>query len=138
MLLGVLGQEISVGSLPTTVQEQWLADLAGTEDETVDDGTALACGSPGEVANDPAYGDYLPTPRSMWHNVAFYANDQLRQRVAWGLSQIYVVSDVGYQNEGRWAEPWGAYYDIMVSHRRYVPRLNCQPIFISFGVLHYE
>eukprot|EP01052_Picozoa_sp_SAG31_P007863 SAG31_NODE_383_length_16451_cov_8.412977_5_plen_86_part_00 len=75
------------------------------------------------MANDPAYGhkyggrygyQQKPSywPRDMlWLNAVFHAEDQLRQRVAWALSQIYVVSEVGHPGgEGGYSQ----YYDIFV------------------------
>ena len=85
----------------------------------------LMCGSPGEVANSPALGDryagrlatstfdnygvlsLLPNHFSVYGHgpnkqgihamQALYAEDQLRQRVAFALSQIFVIAseDVG-------------------------------------------
>eukprot|EP01046_Picozoa_sp_COSAG06_P010573 COSAG06_NODE_579_length_14027_cov_2.460942_5_plen_3130_part_00 len=122
--LGVLGQEIEFSSLPTTVQVPWLAEFAGAEDVSVDPGVSLSCGSQGEVANDPAlghkYGDrrefpQKPTHRDkemLWPNVIVHAQDQLRQRVAWALSQMYVVSGPGGY-EGN-SESVPNFYDILV------------------------
>ena len=49
----------------------------------------------------------------IWDNVVLKADDQLRQRMAWALSQTFVVSpDSGnYNSEGAYA-----YYDIFVRH----------------------
>ena len=80
-------------------------------------GAFEACGSPGEVANIKTMGHrYLfPTEEEneldwaplrdrhdpedgklmVWANVAMKAEDQLRQRMAWALSQIFVVSESG-------------------------------------------
>lgn len=44
----------------------------------------------------------LAAAREMtWYNVALKGNDQLRQRVAWGLSQIFVANldGVGHKQE---------------------------------------
>ena len=41
--------------------------------------------------------------------------DQLRQRVAWALYQIFVISDKGGMKNNE-AEAWHAYYDIFVRH----------------------
>ena len=63
------------------------------------------CGSRNEVANEPALGDhfdaYTGTNTGSNHNggnresvffmIALGANDQLRQRVAWALSQMIVL-----------------------------------------------
>lgn len=97
----------------------------------------LSCGSPGEVANDPAKGHqfrfYTTRDRAdqdldnhffdrfadelskstVWTAKALYAKDQLRQRVAWALSQIFVVSANGFGMDDR-TELWLNYYDIFV------------------------
>ena len=51
----------------------------------------------------------------VWTMLALSAKDQLRQRMAWALSQIYVVSDEGL-NKGTENEVWHTYYDIFVRH----------------------
>ena len=97
------------------------------------------CGSPGEVANEPLHGhqlsithggeydwhfdmDYLSrwgTDRlaktAVWTMQALYGNDQLRQRTAWALSQIFVVAIVGDNFAGQ-NEMWLNLYDIFVRH----------------------
>ena len=50
----------------------------------------------------------------VWTMVALHAEDQLRQRVAWALYQIFVISDKAV-NTPR-SEAWHAYYDIFVRH----------------------
>lgn len=102
----------------------------------------LACGSPGEVANNPSKGhqflfflmhpdrdqdrdyDNPYTPRINHHTVpksatwtmkALYGEDQLRQRVAWALSQIYVTGTPGFTYD-LFNELWVNYYDIFVRH----------------------
>lgn len=50
---------------------------------------------------------------AVWIMQALYAPDQLRQRMAWALSQIYVCSSNGAGYDER-AESWLAYYDIFV------------------------
>ena len=97
-----------------------------------------ACGSPGEVANDPALGNNFlsflePGPSatyqlldetnsgscgqkdSPWTNVVMTADDQLRQRMAWALSQTFVVGDSGTPQVCS-TELHGTYYDIFVRH----------------------
>ena len=52
--------------------------------------------------------------KSMVHNtIALRAEDQLRQRVAWALAQVYVIGTDGLGKEGQ-VEVWTAYYDIFV------------------------
>ena len=54
-----------------------------------------------------------PFQESWWQN-ALTAPDQLRQRVAWALSQILVVSQEGALADKH--EPATAYYDLLLSH----------------------
>jgi len=101
---------------------------------------AMLCGSPGEVANEPREGhlmsmftssrkEYPPnrhfdnryyTRQSqnlgksiVWTMKALRADDQLRQRMAWSLSQIFVVGAPGF-GEDNFNEMWISYYDIFV------------------------
>lgn len=53
-----------------------------------------------------------PNRQSAWFKVALTARDQLRQRVAFALSQILVVSDVSLGDDSR-TEPLANYYDIL-------------------------
>ncbi len=53
-----------------------------------------------------------PNRQSAWWKTVLTARDQLRQRVAFALSQILVVSDVGLGDDSR-TEPLAAYYDIL-------------------------
>jgi cullin-associated NEDD8-dissociated protein 1 len=48
-------------------------------------------------------------------NVQFNADDQLRQRVAWALSQIYTIGQAG-TNKQHLTECWINYYDIFTRH----------------------
>lgn len=52
--------------------------------------------------------------QSAWMKTVLTADDQLRQRVAFALSQILVVSDVALGEDSQ-AEPLAAYYDILVN-----------------------
>lgn len=56
-----------------------------------------------------------PNRQSAWWKNALTAPDQLRQRVAFALSQIFVVSDVALGDDNR-AEPLANYYDILGRH----------------------
>ena len=48
----------------------------------------------------------------VWASVVMSAKDQLRQRVAFALSQIFVVSSNGLDKLRKQTEPFAAYYDI--------------------------
>ena len=53
------------------------------------------------------------TKKVIWYEAALNAEDQLRQRIAWALSQYFVVGEVGSNNPGT-TERWTNYYDIFV------------------------
>ncbi|MSU48109.1 MAG: DUF1800 family protein [Opitutus sp.] len=64
---------------------------------------------------DPTNNPYLLLFRQRaWFQIALTAPDQLRQRVAFALSQILVVSDSGFGNN--MTEPLAAYYDILANN----------------------
>lgn len=56
----------------------------------------------GRVEDTQNVGMYLYRYQAWWH-IALTADDQLRQRVAWALSQIFVISDSGtnFNNDDR-------------------------------------
>ncbi len=56
-----------------------------------------------------------PNRQAAWWKTVLTAPDQLRQRVAFALSQIFVVSDVGLGDDSR-AEPLANYYDMLGRH----------------------
>jgi uncharacterized protein (DUF1800 family) len=53
-----------------------------------------------------------PNRQAAWWKVSLTAPDQLRQRVAFALSQIFVVSDVSLGDDNR-SEPLAHYYDLL-------------------------
>jgi hypothetical protein len=93
----------------------------------------VVCGSPGEIPNDPTLpsefdfgldnsvdrtgttNDFEIQRETVWTTIALYGEDQLRQRMAWALSQILtmVVKDVDAEDE---TEPFLVFYDILVRH----------------------
>jgi len=136
-LVGKYSEIVLLQTLPQPLQTQALVDdlsASGNQGEV-----SLVCGSPGEVANDPEKGhqlsithggeydwhfdmDYLSrwgTDRlaktAVWTMKALYGKDQFRQRMAWALSQIFVVAIVGDNYAGQ-NEMWMNFYDIFVRH----------------------
>jgi cullin-associated NEDD8-dissociated protein 1 len=102
----------------------------------IEGGVSLVCGSPFEVANNASLAGSLlagafdivtseskTTPESrlmeqnlmIWMDVALNSKDQLRQRIAWALSQILVVAPYALES---WYtnEVFLTYYDIFVRH----------------------
>ena len=57
-LVGRLGDSVDFAALPTSVQTSAMATLLGAAADSVAGGVE-ACGSPGEVANDPALGHHF-------------------------------------------------------------------------------
>ena len=55
------------------------------------------------------------TKKVVWYEAAINAEDQLRQRIAWALSQYFVVGEEGSNQQGL-TERWLNYYDIFVRH----------------------
>lgn len=53
------------------------------------------------------------TKKVVWYEAAINAKDQLRQRIAWALSQYFVVGEEGSNQEGT-TERWLNFYDIFV------------------------
>ena len=90
----------------------------------------MVCGSPNEVANkSPGNNtflyawtsntkhliEYSQQKKNAWTMATIEAADQLRQRVAWALSQILVITP--NQIDGKeYSEPYMHYYDIFVRH----------------------
>ena len=155
-LLGRLGDTVDCVELPTSVQVDAMAELVGADGTSALSGDE-SCGSPGEVANDPRLGAQLryqlgtyeygdlshpgrtpgnlinsrSTKYAVWQNIALNCTDQLRQRMAWALSQIFVVNVDGVGNSGD-TEPWVTYYDIFVRHafgnfRDVLKEVSCSP-----------
>jgi cullin-associated NEDD8-dissociated protein 1 len=134
--LGRLDDSVDFLGLPVSLQTQELALAFGAGSQTIG---FQVCGSPGEVASDPAAGHhfsfYVDEPESVtdldydypraqevdrrlskstvWASVALHSQDQLRQRMAWALSQVLVVSTAGLGQTNS-NELWVNYYDIFV------------------------
>ena len=141
--IGRIGDVISYADLPTATQSRATAAALGAlaDAEMGAASAGESCGSPGEVANEPIkghryamwlYGDKLrddpvydrESPvlhtypqiegKSMvWLNIAFDADDQLRQRMAWALSQVFVIGVSGLDKEDQ-MEPWFAFYEYVL------------------------
>jgi hypothetical protein len=132
-LVGKLGDEVDFSTLPLGLRTVPMAVAVGAVVDFPDVGFE-SCGSRGEVANEPAMAhryestgsgsmlDQKSAPPAsgkwlLWGTVVTNAEDQLRHRVAWALSQIMVIGDGGgnlfFTDK---TETWAAYYDIFVTH----------------------
>ena len=135
--LGRLGDVVDFALLPTSTQTDEVAQLVGALGQA-SLGAAEACGSAGESANLPTqphvfglymteyqngfselYRDYATGQGSAkgmaWASVVTGAQDQLRHRSAWALSQIIVLSHEGVATH-RMTEVYLHFYDLFVRH----------------------
>jgi cullin-associated NEDD8-dissociated protein 1 len=139
--VGRFGDDAVFSSLPTSVQTSAMADRFGALATRSTAGGVEACGSRAEVANDNTLGnqyymhteagrkgsqdkylegelehpyDQQQTKGAVWTNVVLKADDQLRQRVGWALSQVLVLGEM--QVHGDESEPWHIFYDTCLRH----------------------
>lgn len=56
----------------------------------------------------------IPFLEHVWTTIAFSSEDQLRQRVAWALSQLLVVVPSAVEVSSSHTEAFLTYYDIFV------------------------
>lgn len=96
------------GSIDAWITAQMALPFTSHRTAIVDDRTRF--GGSSSFTNWNAI--HPPNRQSAWFKVALTANDQLRQRVAYALSQILVVSDIGLGDDSR-AEPLANYYDML-------------------------
>ena len=101
--IGRFGDTVKLSDLPTDLRSADIIEFfQSAEDDT--SSVAVVCGSPGEVSNlkgetfqyQPGNGfettrwDAGNNRKYVWTMIAMGAPDQLRQRVAWALSQVSV------------------------------------------------
>lgn len=130
-LLGRLNDTVDFDSLPQNLQT---VEMASRIDASMVVNSVTNCGSRGEDRNsnmrgarymgtssdfekeqglDRRYLDDDMGPSYVLQSVAMSANDQLRQRVAWALSQVIVVAKEQFDSR---AEPMTSFYDIFVAN----------------------
>ncbi|KAL3937927.1 MAG: hypothetical protein SGBAC_007063 [Bacillariaceae sp.] len=131
--IGRVGDSVSFEDLPPELQTEAVALSLGANQLGNVVGRSygtLVCGSQGEVAPDPMEEDYfeinmfdsdtldtMVQPQSqkqtIWTHFALTAEDQLRQKMAWALSQIVVITPTTL-TDNRATEPFLVFYDILV------------------------
>jgi Protein of unknown function (DUF1800) len=138
--LGRYGDVVHYYNLPNSLRSQKLNDFFKFSPDLInytDSKGVLVCGSPNEVSNDLTLGgsqargafdifnrdyfttesvDFMKQKRIVWTEVVRLAKDQLRQRVAWALSQLLVVSPGSFVEGEHNTEGLINYYDIFVRH----------------------
>ena len=145
---------VELGRLGDTVAVYESLDLQDAFEDLLDDndynfaGSALICGSPNEISNDRqgalfrgAFDAVTPGNRttstddleqqktSIWLEIALKSPDQLRQKVAWILSQILVVSPTAI-------ESWFETEIFVVSRRRRIGRCSCFVFAVNLKLCH--
>lgn len=132
--LGRFGDSITLAQLPEVLATKKLAEAFGSKSSVSIDSGVVVCGSHGETANNLLLGgdafrsafdsytrynvtgsnsEFRQMKRTIWTTIALKAQDQLRQRVAWALSQVLVISP-GSIEARDFTEVWVNYYDIFV------------------------
>ena len=92
-------------------------------------GGILVCGAPFESKNDPSLGkvfdfvtgrdtswDFWRQREYTWMQIGLVAQDQLRQRVAWSLAQVFVIARSAIEVQRSHSEVFLGYYDIFTRH----------------------
>ena len=139
-LLGRFLDVVAFDKLPARVRSIQMESFFGLVKSDSDENRYTErCGSPGEVANDPSLGARFNMLRVHHHDAfdrssasidaemfikhsktstftmnALYAVDQLRQRMAFALSQILVITEQQVVSDEN--EMYLTYYDIFVRH----------------------
>ena len=100
--VGRFGDQLMLNDLPPNLRSVDVTNFFDNPDREIDDSQVLVCGSPGEVSSSKSQGflfdsesDYSTVGWSrsdnrkhVWIMHALNSQDQLRQRVAWALSQV--------------------------------------------------
>ncbi len=101
-------EALTGGSIDAWITAQLALPFSSHRAAVIADHAAFG-GSP-SVSNFNAI--HPPNRQAAWWKHALTAPDQLRQRVVFALSQIFVVSDVSLGDDSR-AQPLAAYYDLL-------------------------
>jgi uncharacterized protein (DUF1800 family) len=159
--IGRYGDVVDFATLPPAVQTHEMAAYLGALEVQESDAYSYGCGSRNEVASDPTLGhrykvhmgpeedadDHLQIKHGdrdgkqmVWTTVMLSAPDQLRQRVAFALSQILVIGESGLGKEGE-HELWVNYYDIFVTHafgnyRDCLTEVSYSPVMAHYLTFH--
>jgi hypothetical protein len=138
LYVGRYGDQVHYYDFPNALRSQMLNEYFGFSPYSInytDSKGIVVCGSPNEIENDLTLGgsqgrgafdiynqnfvatealDTLKQKRIVWTHVILTAKDQLRQRVAWALSQILAVSPAAIIDGEFNTEGMTAFYDIFV------------------------
>jgi len=127
--IGRFGDSVPFIDLPNELRTELVADYYGAS--VPGSALTIVCGSAGEVANKPQLGsnfdlstnlfrdattvrDFGIQRESVWAMISLFASDQLRQRMAWVLSQILVIAKTAVGGYFSSTEMFLSYHDIFV------------------------
>lgn len=130
LYVGIIGDELEFSDIRVgQLKSMKIAKEVGIYIPEPDGEGTLVCGSPNEVKNDatsiPRFfirhdgqanflknDEFSQQRKTIWTTIALKGQDQLRQRVAWALSQLFAISPSAVFPLN--TEPFLAYYDIFV------------------------
>lgn len=101
---------------PTLAEIQDLAATGNDFGAWIDDQISLSPTYLWDVNESFTFEDNFPDSHKkgiVWCHAVVGADDQLRQRMAWALSQIFVISELGSNGRNE-VDEWAIYYDIFL------------------------
>jgi len=126
-----LGNGIAYRDLPSNLKTNSIADHFGATAVQNEAAGTIVCGSHGEVANDRTLReqfeirsngeqvtstDVMDNQRHVvWYELGLWAQDQLRQRMAFALSELITIVPENIDAE-TYTEVYTKYYDIFVNN----------------------
>ena len=157
-VVGRLGDSVDFLALTGELQSPDMSVYAGAAGAGEGIGAFESCGSPGEMGNDGSLGHRYIIPREdvededhsrmldfsyswsmgksmAWMNNALLAPDQLRQRAAWALQQIFTIGD-NDSIQQTLTDTWASYSDIFVrnafgNYRQIMKEVAYHPLVIN-------
>ena len=133
------GDNITYRDLSNELKTDAVADYFGAVSNKVLEGGVVVCGSISEVSNDPLSHEVFEVrsnekvvtssewsnqqKTTVWVETALNSSDQLRQRMAWALSQIVTVVPQNIDAFDR-TETYTLYYDIF-GEPKDIPLFEC-------------
>ena len=127
-----LGDSIPYRDLPSNLKTNTIAEYFGASTDQNEGGGVVVCGSHGEIANDRSLREQFDVRHDLegrvtsssvmnnqrhviWYELGLKAPDQLRQRMAFALSEILTIVPQSIDAFAQ-TEVYAKYYDIFVKH----------------------
>lgn len=127
-----LGNSIAYRDLPSNLKTNNIADYFGASTDQNEGAGTIVCGSHGEVANDRTLREQFDFRHDLegrvtgttvmdnqrhvvWYELGLWAQDQLRQRMAFALSELITIVPHSIDAD-KHTEIYAKYYDILVNN----------------------